>query len=149
LSGAIRLKPFIKQMYKAGAGSVIDTVAINSYATSDKDLGKLMNQMRKLINRSGGRSDKIWITEIGWCDQGVKSRFCVGSKNQKKYVRGALKLIKRKRTAWKLRGFVYFSWRDGRPYGSGDLWGLHTGLLSVKGKKKSVYNVFVNGVKGF
>jgi len=151
LTGAIRLQKFIKQMYKAGGGRALDTVAINSYAVSDKYLGKLMDDMRKLINRSGGRADKIWITELGWCDKGAKSRFCVGTKRQVKYVRGSLKLIKRKRTAWKLRGFVYFSWRDGRPYAPkfNNLWGLHTGLLSISGKKKPVYNAFAKGVKGF
>jgi len=149
LKGAIRLGSFVEQLYKGGGTSAFDTVAINSYATSSKSLGTLMNKIRGLMNKRGGRADKIWITEVGWCDKGVKSRFCVGTKKQVKNITGSLKLIKKKRRAWKLRGFVYFSWRDGKPYGSGDLWGLHTGLLSVKGKKKPAFNAFVKGVKGF
>ena len=58
--------------------------------------------------------------------------------------------MKKKRKAWKLRGFVLFSWRDGTPYaGIKDQWGLHTGLLNVKGKKKPSYKAFVKGVKAF
>ncbi len=61
----------------------------------------------------------------------------------------SLKLIKRKRNAWKLRGFVLFSWRDAQPVARRfDEWGLHTGLLNSKGKKKPAYNAFVRGVRG-
>ena len=37
------------------------------------------------MNRIGGRSDKLWITEVGWCDKGIKHRFCVGAERQAKY----------------------------------------------------------------
>jgi hypothetical protein len=152
LSGAIRLQPFLKGLYKGGGTSAFDTVAINSYAISPKYLGKLMNTTRKFVNRVGGRSDKLWISEVGWCDKGYKPghRFCVGTKKQTKYTGQALSLIKKKRSAWKLRGFVWFSWRDGRPYVKGkDFWGNHTGLLTIPGKKKPAFNAFVKGVKRF
>jgi hypothetical protein len=149
LGGAIRLQPYLKTLYKGGGTNLFDTVAINSYAVSPKYLGKLMNAGRKYINRLGGRSDKIWITEVGWCDKGVKHRFCVGAKKQKKYTGQALSLIKKKRSAWKLRGFVWFSWRDGKPYTSKDFWGNHTGLLTIKGKKKPAYSAFAKGAKRF
>jgi hypothetical protein len=57
--------------------------------------------------------------------------------------------LRQQRTRLKLRGFVYFSWRDGRPYAPlfKNLWGLHTGLLTVKGKRKPAYNAFVRAVR--
>ena len=118
LSGAIRLQPYLKALYAGGGTSAFDTVAINSYAVSPKYLGKLMDTTRKYVNRIGGRSDKLWISEVGWCDKGYKPghRFCVGTKRQTAYTSQALSLIKKKRSAWKLRGFVWFSWRDGKPY---------------------------------
>jgi polysaccharide biosynthesis protein PslG len=151
LSGAIRLQPYLKALYSGGGTSAFDTVAINSYAVSPKYLGKLMNSTRKYVNRVGGRSDRLWITEVGWCDKGYKPghRFCVGTKRQTKYTGDALSLIKKKRSAWKLRGFVWFSWRDGKPYSSRDFWGNHTGLLTIPGKKKPAFNAFVKGVKRF
>jgi hypothetical protein len=149
ISGAIRLEPYLKALYKGGGSSAFDTVAINSYAVSPKYLNKLVTRTRKLMNRIGGRSDKIWITEVGWCDKGYKHRFCVGTKKQSKYTSQALSLIKKKRRAWKLRGFVWFSWRDGKPYTSKDFWGNHTGLLTIKGKKKPAFKAFVKGVKRF
>jgi hypothetical protein len=150
LSGAIRLVPYLKALYKGGGSSTFNTVAINSYAVTPTDVAKLLNRTRKLMNRIGGRSDKIWISEVGWCDTGVKHRFCVGEKRQAKYTSDALSLIKKKRRAWKLRGFVWFSWRDGRPYVRGqDFWGNHSGLLTIPGRKKPAYNAFVRGVKRF
>jgi hypothetical protein len=147
LRTAIRLAPYLKTLYKRGGSSAFDTLAINSYAVSPKFLGKLMNTTRKLVNRIGGRSDKLWITEVGWCDKGIKNRFCVGAKRQAKYIGQSVALMKKKRSAWKLRGFVLFSWRDGRPYTSRDFWGNHTGLLTIKGKKKPAYNAFARAVK--
>jgi hypothetical protein len=148
-SSAIRLAPYLKDLYKGGGTSAFDTVAINSYAVTPNYLVKLMNKTRKNVNRFGGRSDKLWISEVGWCDTGVKHRFCVG-KRQAKYTTQALSLIKQKRRAWKLRGFVWFAWRDGRPYVKGqDFWGNHAGLLTIKGKKKPAFNAFVRGVKRF
>lgn len=146
--GAIRLAPYLKALYKGGGSSAFNTLAINSYATSPKSLVKLMNTTRKLVNRSGGRSDKLRITEVGWCDSGVRSQFCVGSKRQAKYIGSSVSLMKKKKSAWKLRGFVLFSWRDGRPYIKGkDFWGNHTGLLTITGKKKPAFNAFARAVK--
>jgi polysaccharide biosynthesis protein PslG len=152
LKSAIRLAPYLKALYKGGGSSAFDTLAINSYAVSPKSLVKLMNTTRKLVNRIGGRSDRFWITEVGWCDKGYKPghRFCVGTRKQTKYTGGALSLMKKKKSAWKLRGFVWFSWRDGRPYIKGqDFWGNHTGLLTIKGKKKPAFKAFVKGVKRY
>jgi hypothetical protein len=148
ISGAIRLAPYLKSLYKGGGSSAFDTVAINSYAVNPRYLGKLITRTRKLANHIGGRSDKLRITEVGWCDKGYKSRFCVGSRRQAKYTGSAISLMKKKRTAWKLRGFVLFSWRDGKPYVKGqDFWGNHTGLLTIKGSKKPAYKAFGRAVK--
>ena len=149
LSGAIRLQPYLKALYSGGGTSAFDTVAINSYAVSPKYLNKLMSTTRKYVNRIGGRSDKLWITEVGWGDKGYKHRFIVGTKRQAKYTGQALSLIKKKRTAWKLSAFVWFCWRDGRPYTSQGLLGQPHGLLTIQGKKKPAYNAFVRGVKRF
>ena len=148
LSSAIRLAPYLKTLYKGGGSSAFDTLAINTYAVSPKFLVKLVNTTRKLANRIGGRSDKLWITEVGWCDRGVKNRFCVGNKRQAKYIGQSVGLMKKKRSAWKLRGFVLFSWRDGKPYVKNkDFWGNHAGLLTIKGKKKPAYKAFTRAVK--
>jgi len=150
LRSAVRLQPYLKALYKGGGTNFIDSVAINSYAVNPKSLGKLMTTTRKYLNRVGGRSDALYISEVGWGDTGYKHRFVVGTKKQAKYTGQALSLIKKKRKAWKLGGFAWFSWRDGRPYIKGkDFWGNHTGLLKISGRKKPAFNAFVKGVKRF
>jgi polysaccharide biosynthesis protein PslG len=149
LSGAVPLQKFIAKMYAAGGRTAFDTLAINSYAVDAKSLGKLLRDTRSLMNRRGGRAQKIWVTELGWCDKGPRSRFCVGKKRQARNITESIRLLRQQRTRLKLRGFVYFSWRDGRPYAPlfKNLWGLHTGLLTVKGKRKPAYNAFVRAVR--
>jgi Glycosyl hydrolase catalytic core len=155
LNTSVRLLDFIKQMYKAGGKSAFDTLAVNSYAKSAPDLKRVIGKVRKLMNSRGSRSKKIWITEVGWCDKKFltkprrRHRICVGTKGQVRNIRESLKLIRKTRKRFKLRGFVYYSWRDQRPYGIGDQWGLHTGLLTLKGKKKPAYKAFVRGVRPF
>ena len=150
LKSAIRLAPYLKSLYRGGGSSAFDTVAINSYALNAKHLGQIVTRTRKLMNSRGGRGDKTWITEIGWCDGGYKPghRFCVGKRRQARNISSSIALMKKKRAAWKLRGFVLFAWRDGRPYIRGkDFWGNHAGLLTIPGRKKPAYNAFVRAVR--
>jgi hypothetical protein len=156
LKSSVRLLDFIKQMYRAGLKGNFDTLAVNSYAKSSLDLKRVIGKVRKLMNSRGSRSRKIWITEVGWCDVKFlkrprrRHRICVGTRGQVRNIRASLKLMRKTRKRFKLRGFVYYSWRDQRPYrGNRDDWGLHTGLLTLKGKKKPAYKAFVRGVKAF
>jgi len=151
LPGSVPIGKYIDQMYKAGGKRAFDTLAVNTYARSDAELRRLLNSVRKIMNRRGDRSAKIWITELGWCDSGPKSRFCVGSRKQASLITSSLRTIRSERKRLRLRGFVYFSWRDGRPYAPDfrDQWGLHTGLLKVGGKPKPSLRAFTRGVRPF
>jgi hypothetical protein len=148
LRGAIDIFKYIGQMYRAGGAKAFDTMAINSYARNAGDLKRLIDRVRKTMNRRGDRRAKIWITELGWCDTGPKSRFCVGRKKQARNIAQSLKLIANSRRRWRLRGFVYYSWRDGRPYPPDfkNLWGLHTGLLTLGNRPKPAYTAFTRAV---
>ena len=149
LSTAVRLAPYLKALYRGGGSSAFNTLAINSYALNARHLGQIMGRTRKLMNRIGGRRDKTWITEIGWCDGGYRPghRFCVGKRRQARNISSSIALMKRKRAAWKLRGFVLFSWRDGRPYTNRDFWANHTGLLTISASKKPAFNAFARAVR--
>jgi hypothetical protein len=138
-------------MYKAGGKRAFDTLAVNTYARNDAELRRLLNSVRKIMNRRGDRRAKIWITELGWCDSGPKSRFCVGARKQASLITSSLRTIRSERKRLRLRGFVYFSWRDGRPYAPDfrDQWGLHTGLLKLDGKPKRSLRAFTRGARPF
>jgi hypothetical protein len=149
LSNAVRLEKFLGQMYKAKAGKYFDSLAINSYAKDKRELAKLLTSVRALMNESHDRSGKIWITELGWGDKGPKHRFVVGEGGQAKRIAQSLAYVKAQRKKLKLRGVVYFSWRDGTPYAPEfkDMWGLHTGLLDVNGAPKKAFESFGQRIK--
>jgi hypothetical protein len=150
LRGAVPILRYVKQVYRAGGKRYFDTLAVNSYARSAKELGKLLESVRKEMNRGKDRRARIWITEIGWCDNGPRHRFCVGSANQAKLTRTSIALMRRNRTRLKLRGFVIYSWRDGAPYAPNyqDQWGLHTGLVDLSGRPKPALLQFIDALKG-
>ena len=56
----------------------------------------------------------------------------------------------RARANLNLRGFIYYAWRDGRPYAPRfkDFWGLHTGLLRANGSAKPAFAAFKKAVAG-
>ena len=150
LRGAVPILRYIKQMYRAGGKRYFDTLAVNSYATSARELGKLLEGVRKEMNRGTDRRARIWITELGWCDNGPRHRFCVGAARQARLTRTSIALIRRNRTRLRLRGFVYYSWRDGAPYAPNyrDMWGLHTGLVERSGQPKPALLEFIRAISG-
>jgi hypothetical protein len=144
LKSAMPLKRFLNGMYKAKAAKYFDSLAINSYARDHRQLGQLLRSVRKQMNARRDRRGQIWITEIGWGDQGPKHRYIVGEKGQATRIAKSLKLIRKLRRKLRVRGVVYFSWRDGHPYAPNfkDMWGLHTGLLDINGVPKDGFHVF-------
>jgi hypothetical protein len=149
LSSAVPLTRFIGQMYRAGARRAFDSLAINSYAKDQRELGSLLTSIRRLMNSGGDRRGRIWITEIGWGDQGLRHRFIVGARGQASRITKSFALIKKQRRRLRLRGVVYFSWRDQEPYPPlfQNLWGLHTGLLDNDGTPKRAFFAFERAVR--
>jgi polysaccharide biosynthesis protein PslG len=149
LSGTVPLSRYISQMYRARARNAFDTLAINSYAVDQRELGRLLASVRKLMNARGDRRGRIWITELGWGDKGLKHRFIVGAKGQASRITKSYALIRKQRRRLRLRGVVYFSWRDARPYAPNfkNLWGLHTGLLDLDGSPKPAFSAFKRAVR--
>ena len=151
LAGTIPLKRFIDEMYAAKAAKDFDSLAINSYARDDRDLGRLLTSVRKQMDARRDRRGQIWITEIGWGDRGPKHRYIVGEKGQATRIARSLALVRAQRSKLRLRGVVYFSWRDGAPYAPHfkDMWGLHTGLLDINGEPKQGFDAFGRELRAF
>jgi Beta-galactosidase len=149
LSSAMPYLKFTKGMYKAGAKKYFDSFALNSYAKNEGELAKLLGSIRDTMNKSGDRKGKIWISELGWATAGPRHRFNVGARKQAALIRKSLKLIKKVQRSYRIRGLVYYAWRDLHPYAPNydDLWGLHTGLVDVNGVPKPGFNAFGQGIR--
>ncbi len=148
LKSATPIERYLAQMYRAGARRHFDSMGINSYATGRAQLRALLRSIRRLMNRHGDRRGSIWITELGWGDAGPKHRLNVGPEGQARRIGQAFALIKKLRRPMRLRGVVYFRWRDVPPYGPNydDQWGLHTGLIDLNGGFKRGFEAFKDGV---
>jgi hypothetical protein len=150
IKGAIPLLKFLKSMYKAGAAGTFDTLAVNGYAPTGNGVVKLINGIRKYVDRLGGGGEALRVTEFGWADRGPepkKGRFTVGAKKQAAYTAQAIKGLWKARFRLNLRGIVYYAWRDESVYSGGkDFWGLHTGLLTLNGQSKPALASFRNAV---
>ena len=147
---AVPLFRYIKQLYRAGLAKAVDTVAVNGYAHTGRGVPKLLARIRRTINRLGGRRNALRITEFGWADHGPEShagRYTSGSARQGPYIYQALRGLWKARKRLKLRGVVYYSWRDEPIYTGGkDFWGLHTGLLTINGTPKPALQWFTNAI---
>jgi hypothetical protein len=149
LRGAVPILRYIRQVHRAGGKRYFDTLAVNSYARNARELGKLLTGVRRAMNRGRDRRARIWITELGWCDSGPRHRFCVGSARQARLTRTSIALIRRGRKRLRLRGFVYYTWRDATPYAPDfrDHWGLHTGLVRLNGRPKPALREFIRALR--
>ena len=149
IKGSVPLLKYIKQMYRAGAAGAFDTLAVNGYAPTGGAVAKLIAHIRKVVNRYGGRKTALRVSEFGWADRGPehpRGRFTVGKK-QGPYTYQAIRSLWKARKHLKLRGIVYYDWRDQPVYAGGkNFWGLHTGLLTLNGKPKPALTWFKKAV---
>jgi len=142
----VKLQKFIPAMYKAGAKKWFDTLAINPYGRTANAVIKNITRVRDIMKQFHDGA-QIWASELGWSDVGPTSPQRVGARGQAAQITKFVKLAARKRRSLKLRGFVYFGWRDAPPYAGGkDFWGLHTGLLTLGGQPKPAYVAFQKAV---
>jgi hypothetical protein len=140
--GAVPLTDYLRGLQRSNAP--FDTLAFHAYARDVPELMRNLRATRRALDRSGRRRTKIWITELGWADVGPKSRFRAGRKGQAKLIRQAFRALEKERERLRLRGVVYQSWMDGRPFAPRfkDFWGLHTGLLNLNGTPKPAFWAF-------
>lgn len=148
LRTAIPLDRFLIGLYRAGGAPYFDTLAIHGYAKNRAAVARLLHRVRHVMNRRGDRRARIWVTEIGWGDVGPSHRFIVGAAGQAARITGALNVISALRRKLKLRGVVYYAWRDEQPYPPlyKDIWALHTGLLDANNHPKPAFSAFRDAV---
>jgi GH35 family endo-1,4-beta-xylanase len=144
-----RPKKFVKAMLKAKAGPALNAIGIHPYAIDVKSVMKITRGLRSTINTAGGRKLDLWVTEIGWAAGGPKTKKrTVSYARQGPIVRSAFQSLAKERKRLKLRGVVYYAWRDSTVYKGGkDFWGLHTGLLNRQGKAKPGMKVVTKALR--
>lgn len=147
LPGSIPYTRFIRDM--ARSGGRFNTLAVNSYARNTRVLSSTVRSARRAVRRGGRGRARVWITELGWGTGGPSHRFNVGFAKQARLIESSLDWIGRNRKRLKLRGVVYFQWRDQVPYPPAykDMWGLHTGLINLDAVAKPGLGAFTEAAR--
>lgn len=139
----VPLKRYVTAMLNAGAAEWMTTLAVNPYAPQPKGVLAILRGARSVLNAHHGRRVGLRATELGWSDVGPGSPYKAGRAGQAARLSTLIRTLGRQRRSLKLRGFVYFNWKDAVPYpGFHDFWGLHTGLLTKSGTAKRALAAF-------
>jgi hypothetical protein len=135
---------YVKSMLHSPGGRSFDTLAVNPYGKNSTQIVGKMQRFRSILNRAHDSRAHMWVTEFGWSDVGPASSFRAGRTGQARDIRRVIPALVKRRAHLKLRGIVYYSWRDGAPYAPlfKDFWGLHTGLLRRNGSAKPALSAF-------
>ncbi|MBO9532870.1 MAG: hypothetical protein J7513_07855 [Solirubrobacteraceae bacterium] len=143
----ISIKDYIHLLAKSAPKGTFDTLAIHPYGRTADTVITGAAHAREWLDREGLTSVNLWITEFGWATGGPKSPFTVGPKRQARQVTEVLDRSAALRTDLRLRGVIYYSWRDVPPYEGGrDFWGLHTGLNTLEGEAKPALQAFTDEI---
>jgi hypothetical protein len=141
----IKLVPFLREMYRAGAKGSFDALALHPYAPgSDLVMAQIDRAVREMQrNRDTART---LVTELGWATGGPSRRALVVSEaGQSSLIQRTVTELARYRGRLRLDGIFYFNWRDvSAAPGSRDHWGLHTGLLREDGSPKPAFQALTD-----
>jgi hypothetical protein len=139
---------WLDAMYAAGAQGTFDTFASHPYGADSSEVMDRLREARAALDAHGDPRP-IWVTEFGWATAGEPSRFTVTEDGQALRIKSALDAFAAERDSLRLRGFIYFHWRDsqnGTLPGTG-LWSAYTGLLAGDGRAKPGYGAFASAVR--
>jgi len=141
---------YLRGMYEAGARGTFDTVAIHPYASAADITYDIMARARRIMNSYADSDTPIWVTELGWATWGdVRNPFNIGARGQAELVKRVWATLVTERHNLKLRGLIYYNWRDIPPHAPDfqDYFGLHVGLLESDGSAKPALESFRTAVR--
>ena len=138
----VPLREYVSDMYAAGATGTFDALAVNPYGLDARGVLAKIRTVRRVASTHGD-NPSVWVTELGWATGGGASRFRVSEHRQAQLLHETMLALARRRDDLRIRGVVYFNWRDSTPYAGGvDFFGLHTGLVRLHGDAKPALSAY-------
>jgi len=132
----VPLRDYVAAMYAAGGSGAFDALAVNPYGLDARGVLDTVRAVRAVAAENGD-NPAVWVTELGWATGGPPSDFQVSEARQAELLEETVLALARRQDELRVRGVVYFNWRDSTPYAGGrDFFGLHTGLLRLDGHAK-------------
>lgn len=146
----VPLLRFVGQMYAAGARGSFDTLGVHPYARDVAGVLAGAERARAVAVRAGDRDVGLWITEVGWAAgrRAPGSAFTVTEARQAQLVGDLFRQGAARARELRLRGIVYYKWRDVPPFPGGrDFWGLYTGLVNRDNTVKPALSAYAAAAK--
>lgn len=146
----VPLLRFVRQMYAAGAKGSFDTLAVHPYAKTVAGVLAGAKKAHQVSVQAGDGDVSVWITEVGWAagPRAPGSAFTVTEAQQAKLVGDLYRQGAAQAESMKLRGIIYYAWRDVPPFPGGkDFWGLHTGLVKRNNSVKPALTAYAEAAK--
>jgi hypothetical protein len=138
----VPLRDYVAAMYAAGGADAFDALAVNPYGLDAHGVLDTVRAVRTVAAENGD-NPAVWVTELGWATGGPPSDFKVSEPQQAELLEDTMRALARQRDRLRIRGVVYFNWRDSTPYAGGrDFFGLHTGLLRLDGRAKPALSAY-------
>jgi hypothetical protein len=147
-SGGMLPADFLRRLYAAGAAPWFDTLAVHPYAPDVAGVLAQVKAVRDAADRAGGALTPIRVTEFGWATGGDPSLFTARERLQAQLVADSMFALRRAGDELRVKGIVYFRWRDpGRSEWARDPWPHHAGLLRSDGSAKPSLAAFASAVE--
>jgi hypothetical protein len=138
----VPLRDYVAAMYGAEGAGAFDALAVNPYGLDAHGVLDTVRAVRAVAAENGD-NPAVWVTELGWATGGPPSDFKVSEARQAELLEKTVLALARRRDELRVRGVVYFNWRDSTPYAGGrDFFGLHTGLLRLDGSAKPALSAY-------
>jgi polysaccharide biosynthesis protein PslG len=104
---------FLARLYRVrGIKRAFDIAATHPYAENMRQLRRAMTRIRSVMRRHGDKRTRVWITELGYGSAPFNHHLNFGRRGQARMLHKTFGLVHRKRRAWKIKGVVWYDWRD-------------------------------------
>ena len=106
----------------------VDAVAVHPYASTPAQVAGKVRALRRVA-----KGHDVWVTEVGWGTGGRDGPLRVSPETQARHLTETFRRLQPLR----VRGVVWFQWRDPEPFpGRRPIWPYFAGLLAQDGKPK-------------
>ena len=140
---AIAGQRFLDELYRIGAASSFDVVAVHPYSQRLPGVRAQVAALRDVVERHGRSRTPIWVTELGW---GVatdpKQRFFETRDGQARMLTRSFSLLASKREPWNVERILWYAWRDPRPGQPACDWCRTAGLIDAAGNPRPSWSAF-------
>jgi hypothetical protein len=135
---------FLDRFYRVpGIKRMFDFAALHPYAPTIRLVRQAIVKTRKAMKRHGDGHTPLWISEIGWGSAHGGGDLNRGLHGQARMLKRSFRLIKRHRRAWRIKGVIWYIWRDpGSASDCGSTFCESAGLFRYGGSSKPAWRAF-------